>query len=53
MIKNPPVNAGDIRNAGLIPGQKDPKEEGMSMHSSMLAWRIWQAIDHRVTMNGT
>ena len=46
MIKNPPVNAGDIRNAGLIPGQKDPKEEGMSMPSSMLAWRIPRTEEH-------
>ena len=26
MVKNPPVNAGDIRDMGLIPGQEDPLE---------------------------
>ena len=25
---------------GSIPGQKDPLEKGMAMHSSILAWRI-------------
>ena len=25
---------------GLIPGWKDPLEEGMETHSSILAWRI-------------
>ena len=38
--KNPPANAGDIRDAGLIPGSEDPLEEGMATHSSTLAWRI-------------
>ena len=42
MIKNPPANAGDIRDAGSVPhlGQEDPLEEGMATHSSTLAWRI-------------
>ena len=39
MAKNPPANAGDIRKADLIPGE-DPLEEGMAIHSSVLAWRI-------------
>ena len=38
--KNPPANAGDIRDAGLIPGSEDPLEEGMATHTSTLAWRI-------------
>ena len=38
--KNPPAKAGDIRDAGLIPGSEDPLEEGMATHSSTLAWRI-------------
>jgi len=33
MVKNPPANAGDIRDTGSIP-------EGMTMQSSILAWRI-------------
>ena len=37
MVKSPPANVGDIRDAG---GQEDPLEEGMATHSSILAWRI-------------
>ena len=40
VVKNPPANAGDIRDADLIPGLEDPLEEGMTTHSSILAWRI-------------
>ena len=40
MVKNPPANAGDIRDAGSIPGREDPLEEGMATHSSILAWEI-------------
>ena len=28
VVKNPPVNAEDIRDAGLIPGWEDLPEEG-------------------------
>ena len=28
-VKNPPSNAGDIRDAGSIPGWEDPLEVGM------------------------
>ena len=39
MVKNPPANAGDIRDVGLLPYGKreDPLE---ATHSSILAWRI-------------
>ena len=40
MVKNPPTNAGDVRNMGSILLQGDPLEEGMATHSSTLAWRI-------------
>ena len=30
-------NAGDL---GLIPGQEDPLEKEMAIHSSTLAWKI-------------
>ena len=40
MVKNPPANAGDIRDEGLILGLQDPLEEGMATHSNILAWRI-------------
>ena len=36
VVKNLPVNAGDIRDLG----QADPREEGMATHSSIPAWRI-------------
>ena len=28
MVKNPPANAGDARDVGLIPGSEDPLEVG-------------------------
>ena len=40
MVKNPPANAGDIRNAGSIPGSGRSLEEGVATHFSILAWRI-------------
>ena len=40
-VKNPPANAGDTRDTGLIPGSgKDPLEKEMATHSRTLAWRI-------------
>ena len=33
MVKNTPVNAGDVRDVGSIPGQEDPLEKGMATHS--------------------
>ena len=41
VVKNMPVNAGDLRGLGSIPGsEKDSLEEGMATHSSILACRI-------------
>ena len=40
MVKNPPVNAGDTEEAGLIPGSGRSLEEEMATHSSVLAWII-------------
>ena len=40
MVKNPPENAGDVRDEVLFMGQEDPLEEGTATHSSILAWRI-------------
>ena len=34
MVKKLPANAGDIRDTGSIPGQKDPPEKEMATHSS-------------------
>ena len=39
-VKNPPANAGDLRDMGSIPGLGRSLEEGMVTHSSILAWRI-------------
>ena len=40
LVKNPPVNEVDVRDAGLTPGWEDPLEEGMATPSSILPWRI-------------
>ena len=40
MVENPPANAGDVRDAGLIPGLGRYLEEDMATHSSILVWRI-------------
>ena len=39
MVKNPPANVGDARDAGSIPGWEDPLEKEMATHSSIFAWR--------------
>ena len=49
VVKNPPANAGDIRDAGSIPGREDPLEEEMATHSGYLCLKnsmdigTWQA----------
>ena len=40
LVKKPPANAGNRRDAGSILGKEDPLEEGMATHSSILTWRI-------------
>ena len=40
VVKNLPDNAGDTSDAYLIPGSGRSSEEGMAIHSSVLAWRI-------------
>ena len=37
MVKNPPANAVDTRDASLILGHQDTLEKEMAAHSSMLA----------------
>ena len=56
MVKNlPAMQETWVRSLGW----KDPLEEGMAIHSSILAWRIlmdrgaWQAIVHEVTNSQT
>ena len=40
VAKNSPVNAGDIRDVGLIHGQGGPLEKGMATQSIIFAWKI-------------
>ena len=40
VVKNLPVNAGNIIWQGFDLGQEDPGEEGMATYSSIFAWRI-------------
>ena len=45
VVKNPPANARDIRDAGSIPGSGKSPEEGMATYSSVLAWEIpWTEV---------
>ena len=37
VVKNPPANAGGIRDMGSTPRLGDPLEEGMATHSRILA----------------
>ena len=54
MVKNPPANAGDIRDTGLILSWEDPLEEGMATHSSVLAWRLpWTEEPGRLQFMGS
>ena len=40
VVKNLPVNAGDMETQVCFLGQEDPLEKEMATHSSILAWRI-------------
>ena len=40
MVKNPPLNAGDIKDAGSLPGSGISLEEGIATYSSILACKI-------------
>ena len=40
IVKNLPVNAGDMEMQVWSLGQENPLEEGMATHPSTLAWRI-------------
>ena len=53
VVKNPPANAGDIRDSGSVPGSGRFPVGGHG-NSLQIAWRIlmdrcaWRAIVHRV-----
>ena len=59
MVKNQPANAGDIRDAGLIPGSGRSPEGGHGNLLQYFAWRIpmdrgaWQATVRGVAKSQT
>ena len=54
MVKKLPANAGDIRDAGSIPGREDPLEKEMATDFSILAWRIpWTEAPGRLQSTGS
>ena len=56
LVKNPPANAGDVRDMGLMPGSgwEDPQEEEMATHSSILAWTVpWTEEPGRLWSTGS
>ena len=59
VVKNPPANAGDTRDAGLIPGlgRSPGGGHGCPLHYSCLEnpmdRRAWQATVHRVAKSWT
>ena len=40
VVKNPPANAGDARDVGLIPGLGRTPGKEMATYSNILAWKI-------------
>ena len=54
VIKNLPVNAGNLGDVGSIPGLGRYPGEGMATHSSILAWRIpWTEEPCRLQFTGS
>ena len=59
MVKNPPANAGDVRDAGVFPGSGRSPGGGYGnpLESSCLENPMdrgaWQAAVHRVTQSWT
>ena len=59
VIKNPPANAGDVRDEDSVPGSGRSPGGGHGSPLSILAWRIpmdrgvWQAMVHRVAKSWT
>ena len=53
VVKNPPANAGGIRDASRSLNREDPLEEDMATHSSTLAWRVpWTEEPGRLQSTG-
>ena len=59
VVKNPPANAGDVRDTGSILGSERSLEKGMATHASILAWRtpmdrgVWGYTVHIVAKSQT
>ena len=54
MVRNPPANAGDVRDMGLTPELGRPLEEEMVTHASILAWRTpWTEEPGRLESMGS
>ena len=45
VVKNQSASAGDVRDLGFIPWLGRSLEEGMTVHSSILAWRILWTVE--------
>ena len=53
VVKNPPANAGDIKDVGSIPESGGSPGGGIATHSSILAWRIpWREEPGRLQSIG-
>ena len=53
MVKNLPMNAGDTRDVGLIPGEGISPGVGSGNHSSILAWKFsWTEEPGRLQFMG-
>ena len=53
MVKNPPTNAGDPGDLGLIPGREDPLEEVMATHPSIALRIPWTEEPGRLQSFGS
>jgi len=53
VVNNLPANAGEVRDSSSISRLGRPPEEGMAVHSSILAWRIpWTEEPGGFTVRG-
>ena len=53
VVKNLPVNAGDVKDEGSIPGSGRSLEKEMAICSSILAWKIpWMEEPGRLLSMG-
>ena len=59
VLKNPPVNAGDVRDSGLIPGLgrspggRHGNQLQYSCLESLMDREAWKAIVHRIAKSRT